>query len=633
MSSFGKALGACVAGWSLLKQDLKEKKVSASDLRFFNGLEPNCWNPESPKLNDLACEVTPYNYQEELFNKLKNKLSGEGGILVVEAATASGKTDAVVATFLSQLLEREWWLAPRLIYTQPTQALTLTTFSRLLAYSSSMHKLFEVPRLSVSIEHGATFAYKQFLYGGVMTAATLDSAVYGYVALRVPGGLNYPRLSMPAALIATSLFVLDEVQLYQDQHYYSPRVLGMILKTIVKAGGLVVILTATMPRLLLEILVQGLPYEHVIAGPIQRRNVCVDFSYLSKRTPLSGVIEDKNLINKIKDTIEGGEHVLVVTNTVELAIKVYEKLKKSFGTDNLLLLHGRLANKDKVEREGMLFSTPKIVVSTQVVEAGFDLDSGLLLTEVAPIDSLIQRAGRVGRKTKKGEVIVTAVESYAPYRRELIEKTINVLLGRQKVFEDALDDVRAAKFLLDEIYTDVLFTNEFEEPFRNASRYLSSLRLLSFPPEEEFRLREGFYISLVVPEILKQHLINKSLRYIIISNTLKCIRASKGKENELLVALEESSLLLDFALAKRLLGDEDQKQGKKKRSSSGKSKQSSPSEGSSIQAELKVVKAEDSVQLLIMEPRDGSRLDLRPFHTYLLKEGVYRSTLGLGGIV
>jgi CRISPR-associated endonuclease/helicase Cas3 len=93
---------------------------------------------------------------------------------------------------------------------------------------------------------------------------------------------------------------------------------------------------------------------------------------------------------------------LVIVNTVDRARKLYELLKKqeSLAQVPIKLIHSRFR---PIEREqwgeflGQKDSTRRILISTQVVEAGVDLSACVLYTELAPWASLVQRFGRCAR--------------------------------------------------------------------------------------------------------------------------------------------------------------------------------------------------------------------------------------------
>ena len=97
---------------------------------------------------------------------------------------------------------------------------------------------------------------------------------------------------------------------------------------------------------------------------------------------------------------------LIICNTVDRAISIYSALKysKLEGLD-LLLLHSRFRppeRQDQMVRLGVapdlsVFPTGQIIIATQVIEAGVNLSSAVLWTEVAPLASLVQRLGRLNR--------------------------------------------------------------------------------------------------------------------------------------------------------------------------------------------------------------------------------------------
>lgn len=94
-----------------------------------------------------------------------------------------------------------------------------------------------------------------------------------------------------------------------------------------------------------------------------------------------------------------GHLTLVVLNNVKRAQDVYQSLiKKGRSEDNTGLLHSRFREPDRARGMNLLRSDgDRIIVSTQVVEAGVDASSTALITEIAPWPSLVQRFGRCNR--------------------------------------------------------------------------------------------------------------------------------------------------------------------------------------------------------------------------------------------
>lgn len=97
-----------------------------------------------------------------------------------------------------------------------------------------------------------------------------------------------------------------------------------------------------------------------------------------------------------------GTRTLVILNTVERARDVHAQLKKLKAPANLVLLHSRFRPTERSAALKRAVAEPNgggtIIVSTQVIEAGVDLSSATLFTEVAPWASLVQRFGRCNRQ-------------------------------------------------------------------------------------------------------------------------------------------------------------------------------------------------------------------------------------------
>ncbi len=119
-------------------------------------------------------------------------------------------------------------------------------------------------------------------------------------------------------------------------------------------------------------------------------------------------IENQELIQRILQSSDGGRLVLVFVNQVRRAHDLYKRLhdrSDSGSVPDILMVHGRMRPRDRrrVEKQLQLpvAAGGRIVVTTQVLEAGVDIDADALFTEVCPWASLVQRLGRLNRRGKR----------------------------------------------------------------------------------------------------------------------------------------------------------------------------------------------------------------------------------------
>lgn len=108
----------------------------------------------------------------------------------------------------------------------------------------------------------------------------------------------------------------------------------------------------------------------------------------------------RDLAALVKKKHAKGTLTLLVVNTVARAREVYSALRKVCGEEQCLaLVHSRFRSTDRAEQQAKLLAGgDRIVVATQAVEAGVDVSARLLVTELAPWSSLVQRFGRCNRR-------------------------------------------------------------------------------------------------------------------------------------------------------------------------------------------------------------------------------------------
>jgi CRISPR-associated endonuclease/helicase Cas3 len=245
-------------------------------------------------------------------------------------------------------------------------------------------------------------------------------------ALRPPG---YEKIY---ATFSYSRLVIDEVQAYD------PRAAAIVVKfieNVVRMGGKFLLMTATLPTFIEKEIDAIISHDHCKLlnlyckeqrfKQIQKHRIKVELlENHADGEKIDFAIPDKTLEEVLKQACER-KRVLVIANTVKQAQDIFERLKSLIEKDDhykalkdkIWLLHSRFtqADRNKLEMEicgdrnrkiNGEFQNPKpnseqqgkILVATQVVEASLDIDADVLFTEVAPLDALVQRMGRILRR-------------------------------------------------------------------------------------------------------------------------------------------------------------------------------------------------------------------------------------------
>jgi len=402
-------------------------------------------------------EVVKYSYVEKLWKAIcDNSIK----VIFLRAPTGIGKTEAVLAPYLHQYLSGEYsfW---SLVYVLPTRSLVTTMYTRFCkTISSVLTDLSRGPMLT--LDYGSPFIIKPYLEGDIVVT-TYDTLIYTIYGLR-SWGRHY---RLPLAKITGSLIVLDEVQLMQDIYWYTPDILPKHLRFLISYASKVIVMSATLPSKLVNDIkreiIREIKDDEIIEinclEEAERGNISIELHFEEIDEILSDLLRADTLHDKLP--------LLIVCNTVEKAANMYNKIVDQMkgSSYEIILLHSRLRFSTRKEREKIFERKKKrelILIATQVVEAGIDYNFRAIITECCPIDSLIQRIGRIARKPgDEGYAYIslhpqTIKRATYVYSEEIISRAKEVITNYQDKINIATKSSHIATSLVDEQYTDEL---------------------------------------------------------------------------------------------------------------------------------------------------------------------------------
>jgi CRISPR-associated endonuclease/helicase Cas3 len=200
--------------------------------------------------------------------------------------------------------------------------------------------------------------------------------------------------SLPA--VVNSAIVFDEIHAFDDQMF------GHLLVFLKNFPHLpVLLMTASLPEERKRAIERVRPDLNPIPGP-------PEFELL-ERYLIDDSHTDKEIWQAIEERVRKKEKVLWVRNRVAWANNSYAdsltELRSRFPDCSINVYHSRFRYKDRSGRHRRVIDDFKtdgkaaILVATQVAEMSLDLSADLLITDIAPVPSLIQRMGRLNRRS------------------------------------------------------------------------------------------------------------------------------------------------------------------------------------------------------------------------------------------
>jgi CRISPR-associated endonuclease/helicase Cas3 len=368
---------------------------------------------------------------------LSQKIGNNPGLVIVEAPMGEGKTE--VAMYLA-----DYWAATLgqkgTYFALPTQATSNQMFTRVRDFLTNRY-----PGLAINLQliHGNALLSRDFAgfrSGSTSNVASddlqarVDAAEWFLPKKRAflaPFGVGTVDQALLSVLQTRHFFVrlfglgqktiiLDEVHAYDT---YMTTLLDELIAWLRALDSTVVVLSATLPQNTRKALVKayGGDPQFLKAAGYPRITWVTGQEVHEVEMPASRRIDlhlwritddlDK-LVEQLSDVVRSGGCIAIVCNTVKRAQNTYEAIKKAelLKPPELMLLHSRYPFEEREEREtairqafGKGGKRPEqaILVATQIIEQSLDVDFDLMVTDLAPADLVIQRAGRVHRHNNR----------------------------------------------------------------------------------------------------------------------------------------------------------------------------------------------------------------------------------------
>ena len=194
-----------------------------------------------------------------------------------------------------------------------------------------------------------------------------------------------------------SIIILDEIQSIPFEYWDAVRNALLFLSK--KYHFTIIMMTATQPLIFKQ-------DEQIELSPDEIQTIPQRVAFHPRNQKGLNI---QDFCMEVYEIIKGHpkQSVLVEVNTISNAKEVFNGLSSSLGDNRILFfLSAQIIPKHRKPRiheikERLRNSEPLVLVSTQVVEAGVDLDFNIAIRDIGPIDSIIQTSGRCNRNGKR----------------------------------------------------------------------------------------------------------------------------------------------------------------------------------------------------------------------------------------
>lgn len=447
----------------------------------------------------------PYEYQNAI-RCIQNNSS-----LLISAPCGRGKTEAALVKAID-IIKQEG--KNRIIFALPTQITSNAMYARLKeifgnknvgiyhGLSRFVHYLegktiTEDDDNVIQDDDISTIVREEKVFLKPVTVTTVDHLVYSLVH-------GYKQADYALGNILTSVVIFDEI------HYYEHHTLRYILEAmeiLKKINVPHIAMSGTLP----DCIVRKLEKDYAL---IEDKD---GFEF----KPFLVEVESR-FINEAIDTIvrlyDMGEKQIVILNTVSRAQAIYNQLADKIGDkDNIILYHSMFTHYDRAyspdSKEAKIFSwknkdsSPQrwIIVSTQAIEISVDISCTVMHTEIAPIDAIGQRGGRLNRGAKyhnnRSRMIIYKTDNYRPYYFGK-DGEVNFVQRTEEIIKEGEVTYEIIRDWCSQVYSDVAL------PPQNLTRIFNECTIFGYSPREvRYTEEDGNLVKFRETQFIKQDVI------------------------------------------------------------------------------------------------------------------------------
>jgi len=451
----GNALDRIIKKW--WQAQTKNPKTDEPDKPRTITLKPLSQKYLEPQNGEVIYQQLAGFMPNPMQSAMYEALTADHPAILLKGPTGAGKTEAVLFPALVK--------GYRLILPLPAKSLLEDQKERVEKYLIEFSEFPENQdrEISLVVDTGSQmhrWVYKngnnvtkelnikprRHLYKGDVILTTIDKFLYRYFAFGdKQKSFVFPlRINQPNTLIC-----FDEAHSYDDISFTN---FQSLVKSLYEAGRSLVLMTATMPKQLIERFdyldkidfIDAAEWseklnqfqQKTLRRPYQNQRTFEWIGDLQRNQEAPEAFQQAfaQIILQEWEQSKTNRRILAVVETVRDAAAVYQQLKAQLTADTqsadraLFLYHGRIADELRPELYRQIkqrddAKKPYILVTTSAIEVGCDLNSEVLISQICPPENLIQRAGRCNRKGDVKDAKVILVGDRIPDFANTLDET------------------------------------------------------------------------------------------------------------------------------------------------------------------------------------------------------------------